>query len=232
MVIARLAGAVLLLFGVAVAVFLCWGLTRLLGFRGTPHGEGLLLIGILFSVSAFCCLVGFRLLFRRPNKHGSLLPPAGWIVLMVAFFACALLLLWSAKDAAGWVGALLPAALGGVCVLAARGASRKAMLVSTISARQPDLLKPEEFARKGFRGSIEIVNDSTTPMEFVVSMLQEHALMDKTDAVRTMLRIHTNGSVLLPSASMEDAAKAVDAITAASIAAGHSLVCRAVEPKL
>ncbi|MGH8263773.1 MAG: ATP-dependent Clp protease adaptor ClpS, partial [Steroidobacteraceae bacterium] len=65
-------------------------------------------------------------------------------------------------------------------------------------------------------------------MEFVVSVLRKAAGLSETDAIRTMLDIHAKGGVLLAMASMEEARRVADAVTADARANNHPLVCRAV----
>jgi len=90
------------------------------------------------------------------------------------------------------------------------------------------LLDIEGFAPEGFRHGIEILNDDTTPMEFVVDMLERHAGLDAQAAAQAMLAIHQRGGLLL---SLPDRA-AADAVAAAILretrAQGRQLACRAV----
>jgi ATP-dependent Clp protease adapter protein ClpS len=90
------------------------------------------------------------------------------------------------------------------------------------------LLDIEGFAPAGFRHGIEILNDDTTPMAFVVDMLHRHAGLDTQAAADAMLAIHQRGGLLLP---LQDRA-AADAVAAAILrearAQRRQLVCRAV----
>ena len=80
----------------------------------------------------------------------------------------------------------------------------------------------------GFACGIEMLNDDTTPMEFVVEMLHVHAGLDPDAAIAAMVQIHQRGGLLLP---LPDRARA-DAVAAAvardAHAREHRLVCRAV----
>ena len=84
-------------------------------------------------------------------------------------------------------------------------------------------LRPE-----GFRSGLEMLNDDTTPLEFVVAMLQAHAGLDEAAASAVAMQIHTRGGVLLPLADRAHADAVADAIARDARAQGHHLVCRAV----
>jgi hypothetical protein len=57
-------------------------------------------------------LVGFRLLFNRPNRHGSALPPYGWLALGLLF--CASFVFFCGLAVHSGQYAFLPAALPGL----------------------------------------------------------------------------------------------------------------------
>ena len=84
-------------------------------------------------------------------------------------------------------------------------------------------LRPE-----GFGSGIEMLNDDTTPMEFVVAVLQAYLGFDQTGAHAVAMQIHTRGGVLLPLADRARADAVADAIARDARAQGHRLVCRAV----
>ena len=84
-------------------------------------------------------------------------------------------------------------------------------------------LRPE-----GFGSGIELLNDDTTPMEFVVAVLQGYLGLDQTGAHAVAMQIHTRGGVLLPLADRARADAVADAIARDARAQGHRLVCRAV----
>jgi ATP-dependent Clp protease adapter protein ClpS len=85
-----------------------------------------------------------------------------------------------------------------------------------------------EFVPSGFRYGIEVLNDNATPMQFVVSALSTHLGMNYQDSVRAMLSIHNQGGALLPMASLADAKRAAEAVTAEATQQRYPLVCRAV----
>jgi len=75
---------------------------------------------------------------------------------------------------------------------------------------------------------VEILNDNTTQMEFVVNAVMHHIGVSRQEAVRIMLTIHTRGGILLSIPSMAEAEKAAQGITADAREHNYTLVCRAV----
>ncbi len=90
------------------------------------------------------------------------------------------------------------------------------------------LIAFSDFLPSGFTQGIEIFNDNTTPMEFVVSVLRAHAGFSPEDAERTMLDIHTRGGVLLPTSSSAEAQRMAAQISAEAAKYSYPLVCRPV----
>lgn len=90
------------------------------------------------------------------------------------------------------------------------------------------LLSVDGLTPEGFGDGIEILNDDTTPMDFVTSILQRHVGLEQDVAIATMVDIHMHGGVLLPFPSREAADAVADAIARDTQAQGHRLVCRAV----
>lgn len=91
----------------------------------------------------------------------------------------------------------------------------------------PNLVPPD------FTHGIEILNDSTTPMQFVTSVLSSCAGLSPEDSHRTMLDIHTRGGALLPTPSLAEAQRIAAQITAESAKSHYPLVCRpvSIEPR-
>jgi ATP-dependent Clp protease adapter protein ClpS len=87
------------------------------------------------------------------------------------------------------------------------------------------------FAASNFSVGVEILNDSTTPMDFVVVMLMRHLSMTREDAMRSMLDIHLTGGQLVPLATIADAERAAAAITSDAVTHGFAFVCRAVDAR-
>jgi ATP-dependent Clp protease adapter protein ClpS len=90
------------------------------------------------------------------------------------------------------------------------------------------LLSIPEFVPANFRCGVEILNDNSTPMDFVVESLQAELKLARADAITAMLDIHKRGGRLFPTADPADARRIAETISATSSARGHSLVCRAV----
>jgi len=93
---------------------------------------------------------------------------------------------------------------------------------------ETSLLSIPGFSPPGFITGIEILNDSTTPMELVITVLMRHLQLDRDNAARSMLEIHTKGGALFACTSPGKAAAIATAITADTRKEGHQLVCRAV----
>jgi ATP-dependent Clp protease adapter protein ClpS len=104
-------------------------------------------------------------------------------------------------------------------------------LASQQTVFPPDtrLLTIKELVPLGFLAGIEILNDKTTPMEFVVKTLMRHLDLDRDRAVSVMLAIHNKGGVLVPLPRLQRAKAVAAAIVADASASGHKLVCRAVD---
>jgi ATP-dependent Clp protease adapter protein ClpS len=127
---------------------------------------------------------------------------------------------------------LLVAAIGlGVLgigsVLAGRAASNK-LLWSPVFQPDSSLLRMKGFVPAGFSCGIEIMNDNLTPMAFVVSVLQNCVGLSESDAIRTMLEIHTKGGALLPMPSIEESKRVAELVATEALRNSHPLVCRAV----
>jgi ATP-dependent Clp protease adapter protein ClpS/Zn-dependent protease len=94
---------------------------------------------------------------------------------------------------------------------------------------ETSLLSLEEFSAPGFTTGVEILNDSKTPMEFVVATLMQQLQLDREKAITLMLDIHKNGGALVPTAGLDRAEAIAPAVTEAAHNQGHQFVCRAVE---
>src|SRR5262245_18579609 len=90
----RLAGAIMLAFGIGLAILALWMMER----QDTLHREVELgtavFVAILVTVSACSLLVGYRLVLNRPNRHGSIMPPIGWKILAGVFCSMGLWFAW------------------------------------------------------------------------------------------------------------------------------------------
>src|SRR4029077_5539494 len=71
--------------------------------------------------------------------------------------------------------------------------------------RDTALVNLPDFIPPGFHFGVEILNDDSTPMQFVVSVLESLVGLGRTEAVRTMLEIHKRGGALLSTHSADEA---------------------------
>jgi len=230
MIVARIAGAVLLALGIALATFAIWMTARLLAVGGAIEPVAVVFATGCFVASAYCSVGGYRFLFTRPNDYGPLLSRTLWKVLAACFAVPALLLaaaaFWRHEYPLG-VASVCLAFLAFVIVLAGRAVLLR-RAPPPVFPPETSLLSLKGFTPAGFRCGIEILNDNTTPMEFVVSVLRNAFALSEADAIRTMLDIHRKGGVLLSQNTFGEAQRIADAITVEARANNHSLICRAV----
>jgi ATP-dependent Clp protease adapter protein ClpS len=105
--------------------------------------------------------------------------------------------------------------------------------LAAMSAAQSPIFPPETrlltksgFRPPGFVQGIEILNDNTTPMEFVVTALMTHLGLTQSQAVVMMLDIHNTGGMLIALPSVQEARRIATAVAAQARASGHSFICR------
>ena len=111
---------------------------------------------------------------------------------------------------------------------AARVEWRQSQPASPILPPETSLTSIPDFVPAGFRQGIEILNDNTTPMMFVVNALRTHATLSSEDSNQTMLAIHRRGGALIPTSSLSEAERIASQITAEAAKDGYPLICRAV----
>ncbi|HXV06507.1 MAG TPA: ATP-dependent Clp protease adaptor ClpS, partial [Burkholderiales bacterium] len=112
-----------------------------------------------------------------------------------------------------------------------RGDSREIVApVDSSPVLPPDtrLLSIEGFVPDGFVSGIEILNDRTTPMEFVVGVLMKDLEHNREQAVEIMLTVHRRGGLLIPVPTFEEATLIAERITLEAREHNHALICRAV----
>jgi ATP-dependent Clp protease adapter protein ClpS len=97
---------------------------------------------------------------------------------------------------------------------------------SPIFPQETSLLQRPGFHPPGFVHGIEILNDKTTPMEFVVTTLMNHLGLTRGQALVKMLDIHNTGGALIALQSAKEAQGIAAAVCAEARASGHSFVCR------
>jgi ATP-dependent Clp protease adapter protein ClpS/Zn-dependent protease len=100
--------------------------------------------------------------------------------------------------------------------------------VSPLFDPATSLLAREGLKPEGFTTGIEMLNDDTTPMEFVVQMLEQHGGLAQDAAIAAMVQIHQRGGMLLPLPDRMAAEAVAAAIARDARAQGRTLVCRAV----
>jgi ATP-dependent Clp protease adaptor protein ClpS len=100
--------------------------------------------------------------------------------------------------------------------------------VTVVFPPDTSLLSVDGFMPEGFATGLEILNDRTTPMDFVIAVLTKNLEQEREQAVKTMLAIHRTGGLLLALPSYERAEAIAQAITNEARERGHPLVCRAV----
>ncbi len=83
-----------------------------------------------------------------------------------------------------------------------------------------------------FRYGVEILNDSQTPMSFVVQALEEHAGLSRSVASVAVAVCHSQGGVLIPTDTIESAERVARCISQAAQLQSFPLKCRAVTAPL
>ncbi len=93
------------------------------------------------------------------------------------------------------------------------------------------LLKLNGFTPPRFKSGIEILNDNTTSMQFVVEVLIKHLSFTPEKAMKTMRTIHTKGGILIPLDSYEKAQEISSAVIVEAKQKGYRFVCRPVSTR-
>jgi ATP-dependent Clp protease adaptor protein ClpS len=87
-----------------------------------------------------------------------------------------------------------------------------------IEEARPRLKKPPLYR-------VVLLNDDYTPMEFVVDVLQKVFSMDRTNATRIMLEVHTKGKGICGVYTYEIAETKVAQVTGLAQQHQHPLLC-------
>ena len=103
-----------------------------------------------------------------------------------------------------------------------------AKTTSPVIPRDKSLLTLPEFIPPGFTQGIEILNDNTTTMDFVATVLHSCLGLSLEDSRQRMLDIHYRGGALLPTSSLAEAERIAAKITAEATQQNYTLVCRPV----
>jgi ATP-dependent Clp protease adaptor protein ClpS len=99
---------------------------------------------------------------------------------------------------------------------------------SPVLPSDTSLTSMPEFVPAGFTQGIEILNDNTTSMEFVVDVLSAYVSLSAEDSTQAMLAIHTRGGVLISMGSLAEAERIAAQISAEAAKRGYPLICRPV----
>lgn len=103
---------------------------------------------------------------------------------------------------------------------------------SIVLPREVSLLTLKGFVPSDFKHGIEIYNDNTTPMEYVVNTLEKSLHIKRKEAIEIMLKIHMKGGAVLPLCSLEEANRIADLINGDAKEKNHALFCRAINAQL
>jgi len=228
--VARIIGGVSLAFGIAAGILAVWAIDRQFAIRGIVQISAAVVIAVFLSIAAFCCLVGYRLVFNRPNRHGSILSPTGWKALGLSFLIVALTMaaIGSGRREYQLLGAAIGLGVLGLASVVAGRAASKRLFWSPVFPPDTSLLTVKQLVPEGFSCGLELMNDNATPMAFVVLVLMRCVGLGESEATRTMLAIHTKGGALLPMPSFEESKRVAELVTAEARNNNHELVCRAV----
>ena len=82
----------------------------------------------------------------------------------------------------------------------------------------------------GFIHGIEMLNDRTTPMDFVVSCLVHRLGLTEREAILRMIEIHNTGGTVFKLSTALEAQRVAEAVSMDARAAGHALTCRSISP--
>jgi hypothetical protein len=110
LVLARLAGAVLLLLGIGLVALTGLFLARNPSSLWTKPASALPILIAFGLIAAFCCSTGYRLTFNRPGRNGSILSRHAWVVLAVVFACLGLLMSTTAVIGKSGAGSAIAAA--------------------------------------------------------------------------------------------------------------------------
>ena len=89
---------------------------------------------------------------------------------------------------------------------------------SVVLEKEPEIKEPPSY-------QVILINDDFTPMEFVVEVLVNVFVMDKSSATRVMLDVHTKGKGICGIYSYEIAETRVAQVTKMAKEHQHPLLC-------
>jgi len=187
--------------------------------------------GLVAQIALFAAVFAGRQLWDKPE--GPML--AGFIYALTfgnAFaFACSLIPMTSREGRPTDGRVLLQLAqdrFHGRTVLGGTLPSMNSAALSPVFTPETALLTIAELVPPGFEQGVEILNDSQTPLDFVVDVLMRHFGSNGRQAIEQAVEIHNRGGLLMPLASVGEAERIAAAVAADAEAAGVLFVCRAV----
>ncbi|MDH0867797.1 ATP-dependent Clp protease adaptor ClpS [Mitsuaria sp. GD03876] len=194
--------------------------------------SGMLAQLVAFAIALWVALPVWPSLYAGPHGFARAFAVTFVLVNAVVFFL-SLIPMRPQPDAVSNDGRVLWELL--LHVVAGRPHPAPTETIAAVAPQEAPIFPPEtrlldlpDFAPAGFRHGVEMLNDATTPMPFVLEMLGRHLDLNEHVALMTMIQIHNSGGALIPLGSARQARRIADAVSAASAAAGHGLVCRAV----
>ena len=108
-------------------------------------------------------------------------------------------------------------------------AAEKAGVQSVVFPPETRLVSMPEFLVPELVFGVEVLNNDTAPMEFVVRMLMTELALSKEKAVGLMLQIHKKGGIIIRTSSRSEAEAAVLGISRRCAAEGRTLTVRVAD---
>lgn len=141
-VIAFLAGAVLLVFGLWLEGLAMYAIERQVEFHRQIDLKLVYFLCALALPGYFCIAVGYRLAFNRPNRYQSILGPFGWYSLALVFAiigACAGFVAYRKLGFDAWLLVALAffGLFAALCVRAGRIAARRGIAKPLLPGERP-----------------------------------------------------------------------------------------------
>jgi ATP-dependent Clp protease adaptor protein ClpS len=99
---------------------------------------------------------------------------------------------------------------------------------SPVFQREKSLLDLGFSLPAGASYGVEIFNDDTTPLAFVIEVLTGRVRLTERDAMAKALMIHNRGGAVFPCRTLAQAQSLASEITLEAKNRGHALLCRTV----
>ena len=95
-VFTRVIGFVSFLIGTVAAIFVCWA--GYLSLFVNVSSVAVVFLGVILLIASFFLNVGWRMLFNKTNRYGSILSPLSWIVVGIFFLTCFVVIMPSLEN--------------------------------------------------------------------------------------------------------------------------------------